>query len=322
LLLVSFAGSSCVGPDPPHDSAATVVERALDGSGGRRAGGIQKSERESAADAAAAEERRRAHDESMGRRREEIRELAASVLRVGKFADVRELWASSNHAAARGEFETSDEADQRRKEFASRLFFLDLEDAPKGSGQTVAKARIKRATEDRTSRFRYAMDRRALLVRVAGGFTGGKLQRLALFDEITSTTYAGRNAFGVRATVDRMVGDSYVVDLRNLNAFVANRDRIPIDEIREDWFAEAPMEPALVRDRLNNVKLLAVVKVDLEFGSWIEPLCEGPTFQIPYDTSIQIHGTSCWLEALVVYDGEDRTILQVVVDPTPPRSGA
>jgi hypothetical protein len=324
LLLIISAGPACVGPDSPRESASSVVERSM-GGGGTHAGRLQQPDPASAAQVAAsqaeAEERRRVHEEYMARRREEIWKLATLKLVTRKFADVRELWASSNAAATRGEFETSDEADQRRKAFYSKLFFLDLEDVPKGSGQTVTTARLKRASEARTSRLRYDLDRRALLVRVANGFTGNSIRRLVLFEETTSTKYEGHNAFGATATVDRMVGDSYVVDLRNLDAFVARGDRIPTDEIREEWFAEAPMEPTLVRDRIDKVKVLAVVTVDQETGSWVETLSGEPTFRTPLDTSIQVHITSCWLEALVVYDGEDGTVLHVVVDPTLRKSG-
>jgi hypothetical protein len=327
LLLIGLGSPSCVGPDPSHDSAASVVERAL-GGGGRShqiTGGVQKSGQPSAeevpASQAEAEKEHREIEEYLSNRREQIRVLAGLMLTMGRLSDVRVMWELSRKAAAQGEFETSEVADQRRTEFYSQHFYLDISDAPKGSGKTVAMARLKRATEARTDRLRYDMDRRALLVRVASGFTGSKVQRLKLFDETTSTKYEGHNAFGASATVERMVGDSYVVDLRNLNAFVAGRNRMPIDEIREDWFAEVPMEPALVRDRIEKVKVLAVVMVDREFGSWQEQLSDEPTFRIPLETSIQVHITSCWLEALVVYDGEDRTILQVVVDPTLRSSG-
>lgn len=320
IVLVSLAVPSCIGPDPERESASVVVERAL-GSGGRGTGRVPKTDQELAAEAAAAAEQRREHEADMTRRRDESQALAKLSLISRKFVDVRELWASSRQAAARGEFETGDEADQRKRAFYARPFVLDLEDTPKGTGKTVTEAQLKRASEERTDRLRYDMDRHALLVRVASGFSGGKLQRIRLFDETTSTTYEGHNAFGVTATVDRMVGDSYVVDLRNLGAFVARENRIPIDEIREEWFAEVPMEPTLARDRIGKIKVLAVVTVDQELGSWAETLSGEPTIHVPLDTSIQVHVTTCWLEALVVYDAEDRTILQVVVDPTPRRSG-
>jgi len=247
------------------------------------------------------------------RRREEVTRAVADAVRTGVVDDLRTMWVHAFEASKQGEFETSSEADQRRREYFAALRSIDISELPRGRGPGVERGIRLRDAEPRTARLRYDMDRRELLARVARLTSPQPPIRLFAQEDATSSQYVGSNAFGVSKTIDHVEGDYFVLDLVNLAAFVPRQNRARISEIDEDWFVGLPVPTEVIRDRIERIRLLAVGTIDGPNACRREFLEGEPTFSMPKDVDYTMHSMRFRLAGFAAYDPERAEVVGVAV---------
>ena len=299
IAVVAAFAAACASTDQDQPSAADVVESVF-----------RPPPRDAPPSTALSPEEREA---ALARRRDEVTRAASDAVRSPLVDDMRTMWVHASESSKQGEFETSAEADQRRREYFSTLRSIDISELPRGRGPGVERGIRLRDAEPRTARLRYDMDRRALFVRVARLTSPRPPIRLFAQEDATSSQYTGSNAFGVSKTIEHVEGDYFALDLVNLAAFVPRQNRARISEIDEDWFVELPVPPEAVRDRIERIRLLAVGTIDGPNACSREFLEGEPTFSMPKDVDYTIHSMRFRLAGFAAYDPERAEIVGVAV---------